>query len=369
MAHSILTECSSRQYKDVLVHTLNSYFLFLNSPHAMLCVCVKFTSWVQKGKLQDLQWQPTKEQEAILQELQQANQWKEPKHHSRTRRNRHKRVQQKPRRKQEVPLPKQHLQRATREEHPLSTRGQLRWWGVVGWIRRWRGLRWIRGRVIASRGLRGRVRSSRAWREFRIQQSIRGDRVRVHVLQHCTVVMLLHLNWNLKLVLYWHVRVLFCQRFIWVESSIRTSNTYLINVLTWRFKKELGLISPTHCFKLASPKIIAGVLSVWSSAKSNPKFSFNADEVGMEDWGANAAAEVTADKTRREVKGAIFIWFDELRTNRIQLKQYLKSISQASKGERKLRFGEQSVAGRSAFLRGRRRHKRMYQSEFRIPFC
>lgn len=28
MAHSILTECSSRQYKDVLVHTLNSYFLF-----------------------------------------------------------------------------------------------------------------------------------------------------------------------------------------------------------------------------------------------------------------------------------------------------------------------------------------------------
>lgn len=43
---------------------------------------------------------------------------------------------------------------------------------------------------------------------------------------------------------------------------------------TWRLRNELSFTVPTHCFKFASPRIMSGVISDWSSAKSNPKFSF-----------------------------------------------------------------------------------------------
>jgi len=58
-------------------------------------------------------------------------------------------------------------------------------------------------------------------------------------------------------------------------------------------------------FVVSSPNITEGVFSVISSAKSNPKFSFNAVVVLEEAAGANAAPEVSADTRRRDLRGAM----------------------------------------------------------------
>ena len=63
----------------------------------------------------------------------------------------------------------------------------------------------------------------------------------------------------------------------------------------------------SHVLRFASPRIVCGVFSTWSSAKSKPKFSYSFELGLVTPAGANAAADETRETVRSVDSGAILL--------------------------------------------------------------